>query len=293
MQVSEYELQRQATIRRNQEFLRQMGLTSPVRLAPPTPPTAAVEPVRKRRATAPKRVTRLGASTLPPAVLSSERAAVVRRLPTVQIYQCRKCWRVLCDNRVCVTIPDAHVDHPSVLRLQDEFLLVASAADVDLDTFLVSSTEQTAADVGCMFFEAACACGADLGRFYVATTPPLDSVRHMYALRFSALRSYAFGSFSDVGTSAHAHHQATIADAQHGADALLRRSRALFVRLCELDDDLTALATLLLDAPDQQEPPARQGKRRPAPEPTDKPNDDDDDDAFQADSFSADENVFD
>jgi len=288
MQVSEYELQRQATIRRNQEFLRQMGLTSPVRLAPPTPPKAVDEPLRKRRATAPKRVTRLGASTLPPAVSSAERAAVVRRLPTVQIFQCRKCWRVLCDNRVCVTIPDAHVDHPSVLRLQDEFLLVASAADVDLDTFLVSSTEQAAADVGCMFFEAACACGADLGRFYVATTPPLDSVRHMYALRFSALRSYAFGSFSDAGTSAHAQHQATIADAQHSADALLRRSCVLFVRLCELDDDLTALATLLLDAPDQQEPPASQGKRRLAPEP-----DGDDDDAFQADSFSADENAFD
>lgn len=291
--ISEYELQRQATIRRNQEKLRELGLASPVRLAPASPPkrqrrsskTSSSDSSAPPSAAVPTVVTRRRAVRGPqtrPFHSSSQTTAIVRIAPALQIYQCAQCWRVLCDDRLCVVMPAAHVGSAAVQRLLDEFLFVTGAHEVVLDSFMTVASDARAPDAGCLFVEVACACGVELGRFYVATTPLLDSVRHMFALRLAALRGYVFGSLSDAHTRTRAEQHATLATVQRNAHDLLGHVRSLRVSMCALDDDLDVMAAALAAPPPQ---PQLQPKRARVS------NDDDNDEAAAA-SFSDDNEVF-
>ncbi len=290
--ISEYELQRQATIRRNQEILRQLGLASPVRLVPDSPPAReSRRAVKKAKSTANAAVSKtiavaIGVETrrraqTRPFHSASHTTALVRCAPAMQIYQCAKCWRVLCDDRLCVAVPAAHAASASVQSLMDEFLVVTAAHEVELDSFIAVASDARAPDAGCLFVDVACACGVDLGRFYVATTPLLDSVRHMFALRLSALRGYVFGSLSDAHTRTRAEQHAALAAVQRNAHDQLGRVRSMQVSLCALDDDLDVMAAALA-APLPPPPASRSNVAKRARV---------DDDAAAA-SFSDDNEVF-
>lgn len=197
--MNEYEKLRAENIRRNQEVLRQMGLMSPMIKQQP-PPASPPRPINKPTQTV--------NSTKP---IVKQITSIVKPLI---LFQCKQCWRILCDNRV------------ALLR-DDDFLCFVSVCNVRIDSFLNIS------DIGCLFNDVDCECGANVGRFYVATTPQLDSLRFMFALSRSALYSYTIQN-RNASTN-----QSSIVSNTMG---MISQTRSSIVELMKLDDDLDMMS---------------------------------------------------
>lgn len=208
--MNEYEKLRAENIRRNQEVLRQMGLMSPMIKQQPPPPSPP-------RATSSKRPT----AALPRTINSI--GPIVKQIASIVkpliLFQCKQCWRLLCDNRVALYRDDDDGD--------DDFLCFVSVCNVRIDSFLNIS------DIGCLFNDVDCECGANVGRFYVATTPQLDPLRFMFALSRSALYSYTIQN-----QNASANQSAIVSKTME----MIAQTRSSIVELMKLDDDLDMMS---------------------------------------------------
>jgi hypothetical protein len=193
--MNEYEQLRAENIRRNQEILRQMGLLSSPLIKPTTTTSSTsttIKPIKPIKPNNP---------------IISKITSIIK--PFI-LFQCNQCWRILCDNRVAIGD-----------------LVFVSVSNVQIDDSFLNVNEN-----GCLFNDVDCRCGANVGRFYVATTPQLDSLRFMFALSRSALYSYTIQNHQNILS----------ANLQSKTAQMISETRSSMVRLMQLDDDLEMMS---------------------------------------------------